>query len=44
MGALRDGYDGVCRIENDMTGIEAEGDRVVHDIFRHLRGNLYYAI
>jgi hypothetical protein len=37
MGALRDGYDGVCRIEKDMSGIEAEGDRVVHDIFRHLR-------
>jgi hypothetical protein len=37
MGGLRDGYDGVCRIEKDMGGIEAEGDRVVHDIFRHLR-------
>lgn len=37
IGGLKDGYDGVCRIEKDMSSIEDEGDRVVHDIFRRLR-------
>ncbi len=37
VSALRDGYDGVCRIKDDMSTIEEEGDRVVHDIFGHLR-------
>jgi predicted phosphate transport protein (TIGR00153 family) len=37
VSALDDGYDGICRIEGDMSKIEDEGDHVVHDIFRHLR-------
>jgi uncharacterized protein len=37
VSALNDGYEGVCRIEEDMSGIEDEGDRVVHDIFAQLR-------
>lgn len=37
VSALNDGYDGVCRIEEDMSLIEDEGDRVVHDIFGQLR-------
>ena len=37
ISGLSDGYDGVCRIEEDISKIEDEGDRVVHDIFRHLR-------
>jgi uncharacterized protein len=37
IGGLVDGYDGVCRIQKEMTLMEDEGDRVVHDIFRHLR-------
>jgi uncharacterized protein len=37
VSGLNDGYDGVCRIEEDISSIEDEGDRVVHDIFRHLR-------
>src|SRR5580704_2711576 len=37
ISGLADGYDGVCRIERDMSRIEDEGDRVVHDIFGHLR-------
>jgi hypothetical protein len=27
----------MCRIEKEMSAIEEEGDRVVHDIFRRLR-------
>ncbi len=37
VSALSDGYDGVCRIEEDMSRMEDEGDRVVHDIFAQLR-------
>jgi predicted phosphate transport protein (TIGR00153 family) len=37
LSGLRDGYDGVRRIERDMSAIEDEGDHVVHDIFRALR-------
>jgi uncharacterized protein len=37
VAGLKDGYDGVCRIQNDISGIEDEGDRVVHDIFKRLR-------
>jgi hypothetical protein len=37
ISGLNDGYDGVCRIEKDIGSVEEEGDRVVHDIFRHLR-------
>jgi len=37
VSGLNDGYDGVCRIEEDISKIEDEGDHVVHDIFRHLR-------
>jgi uncharacterized protein len=37
VNGLNDGYDGVCRIEEDINKIEDEGDRVVHDIFHHLR-------
>jgi uncharacterized protein len=37
VNGLNDGYDGVCRIEEDISKIEDEGDRVVHDIFHHLR-------
>jgi uncharacterized protein len=37
VSGLNDGYDGVCRIEEDMSRMEDEGDRVVHDIFAQLR-------
>jgi uncharacterized protein len=37
VNGLNDGYDGVCRIEEDINKIEDEGDRVVHDIFHQLR-------
>jgi uncharacterized protein len=37
ISGLRDGYDGVCRIQETISTIEDEGDRVVHDIFSHLR-------
>ena len=37
VAGLRDGYDGVCRIQDDISGIEDEGDHVVHDIFDRLR-------
>jgi predicted phosphate transport protein (TIGR00153 family) len=37
ISGLQEGYDGMCRIQQEMSGIEEEGDRVVHDIFRHLR-------
>ena len=37
VSGLNDGYDGVCRIEHDISRIEDEGDRVVHDIFDRLR-------
>ena len=37
LSGLRDGYDGVCRIEKEMSAIEDEGDQVVHDIFHNLR-------
>lgn len=37
LSGLNDGYDGVCRIEQDIGAVEDEGDRVVHDIFAHLR-------
>ena len=37
VSGLNDGYDGVCRIQNDVSGIEDEGDKVVHSIFDHMR-------
>jgi predicted phosphate transport protein (TIGR00153 family) len=37
ISGLQDGYDGVCRIQGTISTIEDEGDRVVHDIFSHLR-------
>lgn len=37
ISGLNDGFDGVARIEQDIGKIEDEGDRVVHDIFHHLR-------
>jgi len=37
ISGLNDGYDGVCRIEKEMSGLEDEGDRVIHDIFARLR-------
>jgi uncharacterized protein len=37
ISGLQDGYDGVCRIQETIGTIEDEGDRVVHDIFSHLR-------
>ena len=37
LSGLHDGYDGVCRIQPDISMIEDEGDHVVHDIFGHLR-------
>ena len=37
ISGLQDGYDGICRIQEDISTIEDEGDRVVHDIFSHLR-------
>src|ERR1700684_3813885 len=37
VSGLNDGYDGVCRIEEDISRIEDEGDHVVYDIFRLLR-------
>src|SRR5215472_16100626 len=37
VSALNDGYDGVCRIQEDMGSIEGEGDKVVHSIFEHMR-------
>lgn len=37
ISGLNDGYDGVCRIQNDIGQIEDEGDHVVHEIFERLR-------
>ena len=37
VSGLSDGYDGVCRIQQDISGIEDEGDQVVHEIFDRLR-------
>jgi predicted phosphate transport protein (TIGR00153 family) len=37
ISGLNDDYAGVCRIQEDISKIEDEGDHVVHDIFRHLR-------
>lgn len=37
VSGLMDGYDGVCRIQGDISGIEDEGDKVVHSIFDHMR-------
>jgi predicted phosphate transport protein (TIGR00153 family) len=37
VSGLNDGYDGVCRIQDDIGGIEDEGDKVVHSIFAHMR-------
>lgn len=37
ISGLRDGYEGVCRIQEDIGSIEDEGDHVVHQIFDHLR-------
>ena len=37
VSGLNDGYDGVCRIEQDISKIEDDGDRVVHAIFGQLR-------
>ncbi|HKD05095.1 MAG TPA: DUF47 family protein [Bryobacteraceae bacterium] len=37
LSGLAGGYEGVCRIQNDMTKVEDEGDHVIHDIFARLR-------
>jgi predicted phosphate transport protein (TIGR00153 family) len=37
IAGLEDGYDGVVRIQEDISKIEDEGDKVVHDIFDRLR-------
>jgi predicted phosphate transport protein (TIGR00153 family) len=37
LSGLNDGYDGMCRIQHEMSAIEDEGDKVVHEIFGHLR-------
>jgi predicted phosphate transport protein (TIGR00153 family) len=37
ISGLNDGFSGVCRIEDDMSKIEDEGDHVVHEIFGRLR-------
>jgi predicted phosphate transport protein (TIGR00153 family) len=37
ISGLEDGYDGVVRIQEDISKIEDEGDKVVHDIFDRLR-------
>ncbi|HTA41510.1 MAG TPA: DUF47 family protein [Bryobacteraceae bacterium] len=37
VSGLNDGYDGVCRIQNDIGTMEDEGDKVVHSIFGHMR-------
>jgi uncharacterized protein len=37
VSGLEDGYDGVCRIQGDISNIEDEGDKVVHEIFNRLR-------
>jgi predicted phosphate transport protein (TIGR00153 family) len=37
VSGLHDGYDGVCRIQDDIGNIEDEGDKVVHSIFAHMR-------
>jgi len=34
---LADGYEGICRIQKEMSKIEDEGDRVIHSIFGKLR-------
>jgi uncharacterized protein len=37
ISGLNGGYDGVCQIQEDISSIEDEGDKVVHDIFDRLR-------
>lgn len=37
VSGLKDGYEGVCRIQEDIGQIEDEGDKVVHGIFDHMR-------
>ena len=37
VSGLKDGYDGVCRIQTDIGSMEDEGDKVIHGIFAHLR-------
>jgi predicted phosphate transport protein (TIGR00153 family) len=37
VSGLTDGYDGVCRIQKDISTIEDDGDKVVHDIMDRLR-------
>jgi hypothetical protein len=37
VAGLNDGYEGVRRIQEDISSIEDEGDHVVHDIFDRLR-------
>ena len=34
---LAEGYEGVCRVRNEISKVEDEGDHVVHDIFARLR-------
>jgi len=36
-GRTEDGYDGICRIQGNISEIEDEGDHVVHEIFERLR-------
>jgi len=37
VAGLNDGFEGVCRIAEDIGSIEDEGDQVVHEIFDRLR-------
>lgn len=37
MTGLNTGYEGVCGIGTEMSALENEGDRIVHDIFARLR-------
>jgi hypothetical protein len=37
VAGLKDGYDGICRIQGNISEIEDEGDHVVHEIFERLR-------
>src|SRR5690242_2035038 len=37
MSGLDGGYEGVCRIQKEISKVEDDGDHVVHDIFARLR-------
>jgi hypothetical protein len=38
LSGLRDGYEGICSVSDDITVLERRGDEIVHDIFRRLEG------